>query len=505
MSKKSNFSDIVCSVKVQLIDIKDEKGQDEKVCKCMNLLDYLTNCGLPEIQQVLEIFSNALLDDCANEKCMIDVKKYFTLLFPTLNYSIVHVKRKPKLIVPTQDNVVATNVVATNVVATNAVMTTENKSPNKSSSSSEDLQKIMDNVLFGEIKDVVTNNDGVVEDEFIKNTVVRNPMFVGAIGGTNVMLGAGVSNPMFVGATGPTKAVDKIEDASELIDMKTIWTNPKFTEASKASSPNAYTKMHDNLDAYTQQYATRCENKQKKQTPKTIPKTTKRLQPTQVPVPKPVPVPVPKPNPVSVPVPVPQSFTKSQLQLQSQSNSPPQALHTIVSPEILGQQLINLKKINKDHNNQSDKNKINVVDNYYETHKMFETHKMPETKPIELPAICESNVVSVVFYDIQKQIFTKVNYNIDLESSIITDLCIQYKMIDKKTTIPILPELNRTLDSIKNDLEFPEGPFIVKTNNTLYDVYEKKVQTETIKGYLYNSYITTTAVNHVGKYGILLI
>jgi hypothetical protein len=171
----------------------------------------------------------------------------------------------------------------------------------------------------------------------------------------------------------------------------------------------------------------------------------------------------------------------------------------------LGQQLINLKKINKDHNNQSDNNKINIVDNYYETHKMFETHKMPETKPIELPAVCESNVVSVVFYDIQKQIFTKVNYNTDLENSIITDLCIQYKMIDKKTKIPILPEMNRTLDSIKNDPEFPEGPFIVKTNNNLYDLYEKKVHTETIKGYLYNSYITTTAVTHVGKYGILLI
>jgi hypothetical protein len=168
---------------------------------------------------------------------------------------------------------------------------------------------------------------------------------------------------------------------------------------------------------------------------------------------------------------------------------PPQPIGTLVSPAILEHQISNLRKVIKE-----DKSKIKIIDDFYRDEPV-----KPNT------AICETNNVSVVFYDIQKQLFTKINYDTDLLNSVLTDLCVKFQWADKKSQIKILTDNNKPLDSFKNDPLFPEGPFIIKNNNNIYEAYEKKITNRTIEGRFYNSYVTITEIIHVGKYGILLI
>jgi hypothetical protein len=82
---------------------------------------------------------------------------------------------------------------------------------------------------------------------------------------------------------------------------------------------------------------------------------------------------------------------------------------------------------------------------------------------------------------------------------------VKFQWADKKSQIKILTDNNKPLDSFKNDPLFPEGPFIIKNNNNIYEAYEKKITNRTIEGRFYNSYVTITEIIHVGKYGILLI
>lgn len=80
---------IMYDVKGQLLDIKQENNHDEKINKCVVLLNYLNDTNLEEIKHVIDIFSNGILDDCDNEKITFDDQKYFSLLFPTVKYEII--------------------------------------------------------------------------------------------------------------------------------------------------------------------------------------------------------------------------------------------------------------------------------------------------------------------------------------------------------------------------------------------------------------------------------
>ncbi len=88
---------IMYDVKDQLLDIKLEKNHDEKINKCVILLNYLNETKLQEIKPVIDIFSNGILDDCDDVKTIFDEKKYFNLLFPTVNYEVIPIKKAQKI------------------------------------------------------------------------------------------------------------------------------------------------------------------------------------------------------------------------------------------------------------------------------------------------------------------------------------------------------------------------------------------------------------------------
>ena len=88
---------IMYDVKDQLLDIKLEKIHDERINKCVILLNYLNETKLEEIKPVIDIFSNGILDDCDNEKTLFDDRKYFNLLFPTVKYEIIPIKKSQKI------------------------------------------------------------------------------------------------------------------------------------------------------------------------------------------------------------------------------------------------------------------------------------------------------------------------------------------------------------------------------------------------------------------------
>ncbi len=84
---------IMYDVKDQLLDIKYETNHDEKINKCVILLNYLNETKLQEIKPVIDIFSNGILDDCDDVNTVFDEKKYFNLLFPKVKYEIIPVKK----------------------------------------------------------------------------------------------------------------------------------------------------------------------------------------------------------------------------------------------------------------------------------------------------------------------------------------------------------------------------------------------------------------------------
>lgn len=434
MSKKGNIRDIVHSVKSQLIEIKDEKVQDDKISKCMDLLDFLTNCNEPEVKQVLEIFSNALLDDCTAKNCKLDVKKYFKLLFPAINYEIVHIKRKLKDYKKPEEKSNVDKLSHDNMV----IVTTDDNI------SGGEMQKINVDDCLNKSEDKIDKPEQAVD--IVETT---NPVLVGATGPTN---------PVLVGVTGPTSY-------DEVKSMVQYYLTPHVPVSMVGPSGESDSKKQLKFSptlSIEPVHATRIREKyENKQEKKTIKKSIRK---TYLP--------------------------------RTQPKSEPQALGNLVSQEILEQQRTNLRKVNRNLS------KIEIIDDFYANTKLKDKPK--DSNSTEPATVVCNNKVSVVFYDTQKQIFIKINYDTDLQSSILADLCMKYQISDKNK-IQILLENNKSLDSFKNDPEFPAGPFLIKSNDNIYDAYEKVVSIKIIEGYIYNSSLTIVEIKHLGKYGILFV
>ena len=75
-------------VKTQLLEIKNEQVKDDKIIRCMSLLQRLVLDDDPEINHIVSIVSNELLDDCYGDRD-IDVEEYFKMLFPNINFDNV--------------------------------------------------------------------------------------------------------------------------------------------------------------------------------------------------------------------------------------------------------------------------------------------------------------------------------------------------------------------------------------------------------------------------------
>lgn len=441
MSKKSNLRDLVYSVKSQLLEIKAETVPDEKINKCMILLDYLAKSNEPEITQVIDIFSNALLDDCSNDKFEIDVKKYFNLLFPGLNYSVIYKKQthlnKPIMDFTTSDSA---------IILPLKSKTIPTKGPNSVRRSSQSS--------IGKVR--------------LMNTQSSVCNFINPIGQT------GSTGPEPIGATGSTVALVNPTGCGQLMGM----VLPNIIE-----KPCAYSFLDGKCNVASGESLCSVTSNVTSHNMVSVIIEPKQKCPDDL---------------ISVPL-----LTKlSEVKKPVAQKSVPQAVGTLVSPQILEQQRTNLKKVNVDSN------KLKIIDNFFDNKTKTETTKSETTnnetqQPKLVTAVCDYNV-SVTFYDEQKEIFTKINYDTDLLNTVLADICIKYKL-QKVSAVPIFTDKSKTLDSIKNDSTFLPGPFLFKVNNNIYNLYEKVEMVEVVKGYVYNSSKTIVEVKHIGKYGILFV
>lgn len=69
-------------VKQHLVNIKLSKNQTDQMNECLILLEYLNKQTDKGIKDIINDFTNSIMDDCMNENCKFDVNKYYNLLFP---------------------------------------------------------------------------------------------------------------------------------------------------------------------------------------------------------------------------------------------------------------------------------------------------------------------------------------------------------------------------------------------------------------------------------------
>jgi hypothetical protein len=393
------------SVTAQLLEIKSKKDVDEKGMNCMALLAQLNKLNDPTINQCFNLFSNLLLDDCANDKCDIDVKKYFNLLFPTVDYSSIHIDNKQK----------SENINLENPLTGLLIKDTDPKHPIVKKLSKESIDVLNKEKYI--IKRGIHKGENIIPDKYIAKEPRRGELrFLSPI-------------------VTPIKKPDSIkpievtiEELLELVKPEIVTApTPVILEASES-------KIIELI-------------------------TPEIIEPVKFEIVEPVktvePVKITKPSPIS--------------------------MASLINPQILELQRNKLKEVQK----------IKVIENFY-------------TKKYEMSSknLMTDNT-SAIFYDTQKNVFTKINGEVSLLDTIITDLAAKYKV--DKYNIKVISDTNITLDSLKNDTKFLDGPFIVQLNTNAYDAYVKNTETKTIEGYLYNSSQSITNVHHIGKYGSLFI
>jgi hypothetical protein len=148
----------------------------------------------------------------------------------------------------------------------------------------------------------------------------------------------------------------------------------------------------------------------------------------------------------------------------------------------------------------AERTEIKIVDNFYDS---VETKKisLDNTKQLIREKPKMSKVI--VFHDYRTNTYNKVvftNNPIDsIYNDVLTKLC-----VNEPTLIKDMLSTVHTVENIKNDQNFKDGPFIIKINDNNYDCYEKITHKVTIVGYFYNSPSVTVEIKHVGNYGLLL-
>ena len=63
---------------------------------------------------------------------------------------------------------------------------------------------------------------------------------------------------------------------------------------------------------------------------------------------------------------------------------------------------------------------------------------------------------------------------------------------------------NKTVDEIKNDTTYSNGPFLIKVGEHYHELYEKRTDVTTSEGYLYNRTYSNVVIDKLGKYGQVL-
>lgn len=173
------------------------------------------------------------------------------------------------------------------------------------------------------------------------------------------------------------------------------------------------------------------------------------------------------------------SSEPTNIQVQKVTKPAPISVSSIVSPQILSNQISNLNKVTK----------IKVIDNFY-------------TQPLTLSSkTLMADNTSAVFFDVKNASFNKINGELSLLDTIKTDLSVKFN-VDKLNIIVL--QAGHPTDDLKNNPSIKAGPIIIMINNNMYDVYEK-VETKIVKGYWYPQEYTNTDLIYIGKYGSLFV
>jgi len=110
---------------------------------------------------------------------------------------------------------------------------------------------------------------------------------------------------------------------------------------------------------------------------------------------------------------------------------------------------------------------------------------------------------NLIFDDYALNKFYQKSYNLDLVDSILQDLTSKYGNVDKLSLQCMLND-NKTAEQIHNDKTYADGPFVIRLNDSMYELYEK---TTTIcnSGYIYGTLYSKTyenaTIKKIGKYG----
>lgn len=173
------------------------------------------------------------------------------------------------------------------------------------------------------------------------------------------------------------------------------------------------------------------------------------------------------------------SSERTNIQVPGVTKPAPISVSSIVSPQILSNQISNLNKVTK----------IKVIDNFY-------------TQPLILSSkTLMADNTSAVFFDVKNASFNKINGELSLLDTIKTDLSVKFN-VDKLNIIVL--QAGHPTDDLKNNPSIKAGPIIIMINNNMYDVYEK-VETKIVKGYWYPQEYTNADLIYIGKYGSLFV
>lgn len=109
---------------------------------------------------------------------------------------------------------------------------------------------------------------------------------------------------------------------------------------------------------------------------------------------------------------------------------------------------------------------------------------------------------TIIFDDYKINKFTnKCTYrNTTLIDGILENISNNYVLCNKNIILSML-NLNKTVEQIKNDTTYPNGPFLIKLSNTMFELYNKSTIITVSKGYIYSQDYSNVVIEKLGKYG----
>jgi hypothetical protein len=122
----------------------------------------------------------------------------------------------------------------------------------------------------------------------------------------------------------------------------------------------------------------------------------------------------------------------------------------------------------------------------------------PEVVTIEKKVV-EFVTPNLVFEDYKESKFSALQHTGDtLLDQVLKSVAEKYPDANVETVTSLL---DKTVDQVKVDATYPNGPFLVKVSDNFYELYEKVTEEKKSVGYLYTSTKIEPFVTKLGRYG----